>query len=634
MLQGINRIGKSWVGRVIVAVLFGFLIVSFAVWGIGDIFRGNVRTQVATVGGREITAEAYRNAYQTEYQNLIRRARRPVTPDQARALGLEQRVLGRLVSEAAFDHETTTLGLAIPDALVVRAIQADPAFKGVTGAFDVGRFQDLIRQNGLTEAQYLREQRSVMARQQLAEAVSGAVRVPMPLRETIHRYQGERRSAEIVVLTAASLGDPPKPTEEQLSAFYEERKATFRAPETRALSLLILEPATLAKPDAVGDADARAAYAKLKDTRFGTPEKRSVQQILFPSKVEAEAASERIRSGTPFETIATERGVDDTALNLGTLTRGEMIDPATAEAAFSLPEGGVSAPVEGRFGPALIRVARIEAGNLRPFEEVAGEVKAEIARERARTEVQAVHDAIEDQRAGAKSLAEIAKDKGLALTPVAAIDRAGLDAAGKAVDLIPDRDAVLAAAFRSDVGSDNEAVGLRNGGYVWFDVTGIQPSRDRPLADVKEQAALEWSNAEIARRLAEKARGLADRLDKGESSAALAAELGTTYRTVVDLARGQEKDGVASSVVTRIFATPVGKAASVAPDDLSRVLFKVTGAAMPPFVTSTQESAATEDQLRTLLADDLLAEYIEDIQKRIGVTLYPNNVRRAIGGET
>ncbi len=634
MLQGINRIGKSWVGRVIVAVLFGFLIISFAIWGIGDIFRGSVRTQVATVGGVDITADAFRTAYQAEYQNLIRRTRRSITPEQARAAGLEERVLSRLVSEAAFDNEAKRLGLGISDELVIRDIQNDPAFKGVTGSFDRNVFGELIRQSGLTEAQYVRDRRFVMARQQLAESITGALRIPIAMREAVHRFQTERRSAETIRLGVAVLGDMPGATEAQLQGFYDDRKASFRAPEYRSITLLTLDLAALAKPAAVSDEDARAAYVRVQDTRYGVPERRTIQQILFPTQAEAEAAAERVKAGTPFETVATERGIDDATLNLGTLARGDMIDAATADVAFGLAEGAVSAPVPGRFGPVLLRVTKIEPGSLKPFEEVAGEIRTEIARDRARNEMQAVHDAIEDQRASAKPLAEIARERGFALVPVAGVDRTGRDKAGQPVASASGREAVLQAAFRAEIGADNEAIATQDGGYVWYEVTAIEGSRERPLAEVRDRVAEEWRRAEIARGLTEKARALAVRIDAGETPAAVSADLGLSVESATDLARGQAKDGLSAIVVTRLFATPVGKAASAAPDDETRILFKVTGATVPPFVTTTQESAATESQLRTLLTDDLLGEYIADVEKRIGVTLYRSNVRRAIGGET
>ena len=634
MLQGINKLGRSWVGRVIVAVMFGFLIISFAIWGIGDIFRGNTRSQVATVGGVDISAETFRNAYQTEFQNLIRRTRQSITAEQARALGLEQRVLARLVSEATFDHETRRLGLSVSDELVVRTIQADPTFRGVSGSFDRARFVDVLRDSGLSEQQYVRDQRAVVARQLMAEGLTGALRVPLEMREAVHRYRTERRTAESIRLGAAALGEIAAPTDAQLQSFFDDRKGSFRAPEFRALTVLALDAASLAKPDAVTDEVARAEYGKLRDSRFGTPERRTIQQIVFPSKTEAEAAAERIKGGTPFATIATERGVDDATLNIGTFAKGEMLDPVVAEAAFALPADGVSAPLAGRFGPVIVRVTKIEQSSLKPYEEVAAELKREIAETRARGEMQAVHDAIEDQRASSKPLAEIARERALPLVQVAAVDRAGKDKAGQDVATIPSRDGVLAAAFRSDIGADNEAVATSDGGYVWFEVTGVEPGRERPLADVRDKVAEEWRRNEIGRGLTERARALAERIDKGEAPTAIAAELGLKLDTATDIARGQSKDGLTAPVVTRIFATPIGKAASAAADDETRVLFKVTAATIPPFITTTQESAATEGQLRSLVSDDLLAEYLADAEKRIGVTLYPGNVRRAIGGET
>ena len=632
MLQGINRIGKSWVGRVIVTVMFGFLIVSFAIWGIGDIFRGNVRSQVATVGDVDITAEQFRTAYQAEYQNLIRRARRSITPEQARALGLEQRVLARLVSEAAFDQDTRRRGLSVSDELVIRTIQADPSYQGPNGAFDRNLFNEMLRQNGFTEQQFVREQRAVVARQQLAEALTGAYRVPLAMREAVHRFQSERRSVDYLKLGAAVLGDVSAPSAAQLQSFFDERKSSFRAPEYRALVLLRLDAAALAKPDAVSDEDAQAYYARLKDTRFGTPERRAIQQIVFGTKDEAEAALARIKGGTTFEEVAKDRGVDEATLNLGTLMRGDMLDPAVAAAAFALPEGGVSEVVVGRFGPVLVRITKIEAGNVKPFEEVKGEVKTELARERARAELTSVHDAIEDQRSSAKPLAEIARERGMALVRVAAIDRNGRDRAGTVVDLGPEREGVLAASFRADVGADIEAVTFRDGGYAWFEVTGIEPAHDRPLDEVRDRVVDEWRTNEVANGLAEKARIFSERLDKGEAPAALASELGLVVQNASDLARGQAKEGLTAAAVTRIFATPLGKAASVATDDPGRLVFKVTAATAPPFVTTTQESAAAEQQLRTLVADDLLSEYVADVEKRIGVKLYPANMTRAIGG--
>lgn len=633
MLQGIHNLSKGWVGRVLVTVLFGLLIVAFAIWGIGDIFRGQVRTQVATVGGSDIPAEIYRTAYQTEYQNLIRRTRQSITPDQARALGLDTRVLGRLVTDAVLDRRARELGIAISDSQVISAIQTDPSFQDATGRFQPSQFAEAIRSAGYTEAQYVRDQRGLLARLQIGEATTGSLSVPLALREAVHRFQNEKRVLEYLTVDAVSLEAVPPPSESDLQAYFDARKGQYRAPEYRTANTLALDPASLAKPESVSAEDARSFYDRVKDTRFGTPERRRVQQIVFPNATEAAAAAERIKAGTTFEALAAEQKIDDATLNLGTVAKGDLIDPAVADAAFGLPSGAASGPVEGRFGTVLVRVTDIEPGSLKPFDDVADEVRREVATARARDQVQTVHDAIEDQRASARALSDIARERGLLLARIET-DRSGQTPSGQPASQMPDVGALVQAMFRADVGTDNEAVRTRDGGYVWFDVTNVAPARDRPLADVRERVLADWRTEEVSRRLSEKARGIVSRVVAGEPIETVAQGAGLKVERSGELTRGSVAGDLTRGVVTRAFATPVGKAADAASADDKRVVFRVVSATMPPFVTSTQEAAGLEEQLRNALAQDMQTEYVADAQRQIGVTTFPENMRRAIGGES
>src|SRR3954447_11323294 len=234
MLQGLNKLGRGRIGKAVVAVLFGILIVSFAIWGIGDIFRGSVRTTVATVGKTDISAEAFRTAYQNELQRLMRQTRQSITPERARSLGLDTQILSRLVTEAALDQRAQELGLSVSDQLIARTIAQDPNFRGPNGQFDRAAFDEILRSNGLSEAAFVREQRGVVTRLQLADAIAGALPVPLALREAIHRSGAGRGSAAYLLLPPATVGDVPAPSEEQLKAFFADHKAAFRAPQDPA----------------------------------------------------------------------------------------------------------------------------------------------------------------------------------------------------------------------------------------------------------------------------------------------------------------------------------------------------------------------------------------------------------------
>ena len=634
MMKGLRTAGQTWLGKAVIAVLFGFLILSFAIWGINDIFRGATRVTVAKIGDTEISGETFRTTYQSELQQLIRRSRQSITAQQARAMGLETQVLSRMVTEATLDEKARDLGLKVSDQLIARTVTEDPTFRGPSGQFDRTRFDYYLSERGLNEQGFVREQHGALTRLHLADAIAGALQVPVAAQEAVHRYGAERRAASYFILPAASVGEIAPPSDAQLQSFYEERKGTFRAPEYRAVNVIALSPETLARPDQVSDEEARKRYEQVKASRFGSPERRKIQQIVFPSREEAEAAFARIKEGTTFEAIAAEKSIPQGELELGTFAKSEMIDPAVADAAFALDAGGVSGPVQGRFGTVMVRVTQIEPERVKPYDEVAAEVRRDIALEKARNAINDVHDKVEDQRASARPLPEIAKEQGLPLVAVAALDRSGRDKAGGAVANLPERDALLTAIFGSDVGVDNEALRSKDGGYVWYEIKSIEPARDRPLSEVRGEVAEQWRADEISRRMAEKARGLTERLNKGEAIESIAAEVGEPVKSATDLGRRTARDELSAEVVGRIFSVPVGQAASAEAGNNGRAVFKVAAATVPPFVTTTQEAARLADQMRLFIADDLVAQYVKQAQQDLGVRIYQDAVRRAVGGES
>lgn len=629
MLRNMRKAGQTLVGKIIATVFFGALIVSFAIWGIGDIFRATPASTVAEVGDTKISVSQVQNAYTNQLQQLGRQFRTVISPEQARMLGLDQQVLNSLVTEAVMSEEARSLGLSVSDELVARSIMDNQAFKGSDGQFNRALFDQVLRNANLSEAGFVQEQRSAMARAHLADALASGATVPAAARDAMHRYASERRTASYFVLTPALAGDIPAPTDEQLQSFYEERKSTFRAPEYRAVSVMALDAASIAKPDDVSEADARQRYEQSK-AKYGQPERRTIQRIPFTSLEDAQAAAAKIKEGTTFEAVAAERGVSASGLELGTFTKAEMLDPAVADAAFGLSENSVSDPIQGRFGPVLLRVTQIQPESVRSFEEVAAEVRGEVARERAQSQIEKIHDEIEDLRAGAKPLADIAKEKGLTFAQVPALDAQGLDKAGAPVDA-PEREAVAKAAFASDIGVDNEALRVGNG-YVWFDVTGIEPSREKTLDEVRDQVTTQWREDQISQRLSEKAAQLTERLEKGEAIEAVAQEANAPVKNAADIARNAAKDDLSAEAVNRIFATPVGKAGHAASSADSRAVYKVTAATVPPMPASSQQVQNIENQLRNGMSDDLINQYIAQARQDLGVTINQQALRQATGG--
>src|SRR5471030_674694 len=380
MLRGMRKASSNWLGKTIMAAVMGVLIISFGVWGIADIFKGFGQSTLAKIGRTEISAEQFRQLYTEKLQQIGRQFGRPLTMDQARAFGLDRQVLQQTIAEAALDEEARRMGLGQSDAETMRMIFGDPNFKGVSGNFDPQRFQSTIRQFGFSEQRYVADQRRVSLRRQIAGTISAGLEPSKVTIDALSRFQNEQRSIDYVKLDAAQAGtiDPPSP--ETLAGYFDDHKTQFRAPEYRKISFVAITPEEIGKWSDVSDEDARKIFEARRD-KFGTPEQRQISQIVFPNAEEAMAARNRITSGLSFEDLARESGLNPTDVDLGMIAKSAM-DSAIADAAFALPSGDVSQPVQGRFGVALVKIGKIEPGIEPNYDSVAANLKKEIAGER------------------------------------------------------------------------------------------------------------------------------------------------------------------------------------------------------------------------------------------------------------
>jgi peptidyl-prolyl cis-trans isomerase D len=632
MLRGINKASSGWLGKGIMAVVMGLIAISFVVWGIGDIFRGFGSRTLATIGNTEIGIEQFRYYYSDKLNQLGRRIGRVITPDQARGLGLDRQIVGELVAETTLDEKAKQLKLGVSDAEISSKIVADPNFQGLNGQFDRSRFQDLIRNAGFTEARFVQEQRQLTIRRQLALSLTGDFKPPATAQNLINTFQNEKRGVDLIVLGAAQAGEIATPTPEQLQTYFEERKALFRAPETRKVVLLSLTPAEQARWSTVSDDDAKALYEQRKN-EFGAPEKRHLRQIVFPNAQEAAAAAEKLSKGTSFDDLVKERELKETDVDLGSVSKAEVIDPAVAEAAFALKEGETSAPITGRFGAVIVQVKNIQPGRQQAYEEVAGQIKNAIAAARARTEIAELRDKIEDERAGGATLAETAEKLKLASRTIESIDRSGRDAAGNPVANLPPSRELIPALFNSDVGVDSEPVQIQPGGFVWHEVVNITRSRERTLDEVKAQVETRWKNDQIATRLKTKADEMISALKAGTAIEKVATDNNLKVEAVADLQRNNPKPPVSGAALDEIFRLAKGAAGTAEGDAAAtRLVFVVTAIEEPKLDPDTAQASEAAQTLNRSFTEDILAQYVAKLEGELGVRINQTALQQIVGG--
>jgi peptidyl-prolyl cis-trans isomerase D len=607
------------------------LVVSFAIWGIGDIFRGFGRSSLAKIGKTEVTIEQFRALYTDRLQNFGRQIGRPITLEQARALGIDQQIKNQIFSEMLLDERVRTLRLGISDAEIARRIMQDPSFQAPNGQFDRPRFIELLRNAGFTEQRFVAEQRRTMLRQQLVGTITGAPIAPTAMVEATDRFQNEQRTIEYVLFDRAQAGDVAAPAPDVLSQYFEPRKAQFRAPEYRKVVVVAVLPAERARWIEISDEDLKRAYEERK-VRLTTPERRQIQQMVFPKADDARAASERIAKGETFEAIAKERGLAEKDIDLGTVTRAAMLDRVVADAAFALKEGEVSGPVQGRFGTVLLRVIKIEPEKVPTYEEAAEQLRTDLANEKSKSEVTAIYDKVEDERSLGKPLAETAEKLKLEARTVE-IDRLGRDPQNQPVTNLPQQQRLVSGAFTADIGTDNDPLQV-DGGYVWYEVSGITPERDRTLDEVKDQVEARWREDEVANRLRTKAATFLDKVKGGTALAEAAAADSLKVETRAEIKRTSTTPPLTERTLDAIFRTAkdaFGSAQAEQPGE--QLVFRVTGVVEPTTDLASEESKRLRGALNNAMAGDVQAEYLQLLEREIGVTVNERALRQVLSGQ-
>ena len=627
MLDALRRSSSGIVAK----ILFALLVLSFAIWGVADVFTGWGRGALAKIGHHEIRVEDYQRAFQNEINVISQQAGRRITTEQAHAAGLDNRVMARLIAWSAVEQHADKLDLALSDATLAEGMMSDEAFHGPDGKFNRLALENALNRLGVTERGFLQLRRRDELREQLTSALINGVTVPEATVELMNAWRNETRVAEHFAIDADKAVTVAEPDEAKLKATYEANAAKFMAPEYRKLALLVLSVDDLKKNVEISDTEAQERYDQTKE-EYNTPERRRVQQIAFKDKAAAEEAKKAIDGGKSFADVAKEAGAQDSDIDLGLVSKDRLIDPKIADAVFALEKDKVSDPVEGRFTTVLVRVSDIQPAVKRSFDEVKGEVKGKLAAEKANSQMQAQLDQVEDNRSAGKTLKEIADDLKLQFFEIAATDRTNKDPSGKPALVISDPNAVLNTAFSSAVGIENDVVELPNSSYAWVDVLDVTPQKQKPFEDVKDQVKEFYMTEERARLVNELADKLVERADKGEAMSALATAGGAEkVDTSPAFNRTTEPQGMSKAAVTRAFTLAKGKAGS-APDsnDKTRIVFRVTEINPAPPVSEAQRTTLVSE-LKNSLADEALSEYVLALQRQLGTRIYEDEFKKVSG---
>ena len=625
---------RKYAGYVVMTLLMGTLIISFALWGIGDMLRmGGRDTEVAHVGGfhipiygwvggRSVSIDEVRDRFDQQLDQIQRQTGQRPNSAQAARFGLNVRALQEVVQRTVIDAAMADYGIVVSDDQVRENIAQNPAFHGTNGKFDPVKFRNLLQQARVSEAAYVADIRREIGSTELFGIVRPEGLAPTTLRNDIFKMESEKRVAETVYVPDSIVTDVPKPTAEELGKYFDANKARFQIPEYRSFSYVLLTNADVMDQVTVTPEQVKQEY-KSRASEFGTPEKRDVDQAMADSEDKAKAIIAAVKAGKTLEEAAKQvTGSADGVIKLGLIEKKDLPAGTLADDIFKLPLGVAPEPIKSPLGWHVVRINKIEPGKLTPFDEVKDKLEQDLKNQLAPDQLIKLVNDFDRELGKDGSMADAAKALGLKIHTAENVDERGQDPSGKQVVIGTAASELIKAAFSTREGNDSDLLDTGKGEYYIVHTDRVTPSRAPVLSEVEGKVTQAWEGEQRRKLADQKVKEAVDKANSGTDLGAIAKELGLEIRTTKAVTRFEADTGnyLSQPVTQALFKLPVGKVQAVRTSQ-GNVMVRTKEIQPVDLAKEKAQLGRFGDQLDTMIANDLVAQLLAALRAKYGVTV-------------
>jgi peptidyl-prolyl cis-trans isomerase D len=615
----LDLLRKNATGPLGIALII-LLVFAFSIWGVGDIFRGYNANILAKIGNRELNAQNYLFNFNREVNRISNQLERIVTTEEAINSGLHYQILDRSLVELSANAASDEIGLIASDDAIKKRILSTNAFKNAFNQFDRNIFEQIIRQNGLTEDSFLVLERDSHVLSQLSKSVFKDINPPSALNDLLFRYQFERRNVDYIIISPDEISQEDEVDKNEIEIFYNENINLYKTEETRDFSVISLNISTLSKLENVLDEEINIFYEDNKYNYY-EPEKRSYYLIPYFSNEDAIKALEKYSSNGDIEKILIDRNLNINDVDQGLITFDDGISESVSETAFNASLNQLSGPTESPFGPSLIYVNEIISEKEIKIEEIKDQIIIDIQKDKAKDKVYSLYGEIEDLRAEGKTLEEIAEEKSLSIESFKNINDVGQRIDGSIIKN-PSLEELINLIFLNDVDEDLEPYEDSEGNLNFFRIDNINYSQQIPLNEAMENIKLSILENKSIENVKTKSKEIFDRLKEYNNNLDfISDENDLAIATSGILSRTSSNEIFTSNALSEIFKTEKGSSFIVnAAIGNSIVIGKVSNIDL---LEKTEERMEAINEInKSRLENDLIVSLAEEHQKELSSEIF------------
>ena len=601
------------------------LVLAFSVWGIGDIFRNYDVGTLARIGDREVDSQEFLFRYNREINRISNELERFVSNEEARDSGIDIQILTNLLVEKTLNSSADEMKLRPSDNSLTERLKNTSSFRNAFNQFDKNVFNQVLRQNGITEDLFFSMERDSIAQAQIYRALFENLNISKEFSNLIHRFQNEDRSVDYLVLnTNTENVDPYEINNQELLNYYNNNKDNYKSESKRDFTLLTLLKSEISSLIEVEEEIIKEIYENnLSD--YETPEKRTYYVIPFNSSEEVNSALNNFKENTDINNIIVSRGLSVEDVLQSSISLEEGLNEAISNKAFEVDKNILAGPVQGPFGPTLIYVTKIESSLKKTFLEVKEKIEQDYKSEETQDKIYEIYNVIEDQRAAGLTFEEIALENNLKLSQYSSVNDNGSNFINSDIDLAL-RNLIIETIFDSDIGLEMDPLEDQNGNVVFIRVDNIDEETILNFDNVQNEVRSDIINQRQKKDLEDISfQYLNDINNNINNLEQIADNLNVAILKRDNLSRYSFDEVFSRSAIEEIFKTNVNKAfkANVGIGD-SIIIGMVTKISIEEQKEADIEALNQRNEEN--LKNELLIILSEELQKELSSEVYPERL--------
>lgn len=596
--------------------------------------------RVAVVGDEKIGNADFSRAVSSAVDQVRRENPTITMPAFVEQGGLDT-VLQQMIDRTAISAYAREYGLRAGDNLINSEILQIGAFRGPDGNFSRDSFLGALRQQGLNEAMLRRDLGESLLAQQMLVPPLGGTQMPQKLAIQYAALLRERREGAVGFLPSAAFAPTDDPTDEQITAFYQETRENYVRPERRSLRFATFGVENL-DTDVTPTADEIAQRYERDAEQYAAREERTLTQLIVPTEDAAIALRERVNAGSSMASVAREAGFSTTALGpIDQAAYAEVANNDVATAVFAAEQGQVAQPARSALGWHVVRVDRINRIAERSLSEVGSEISEQLLIEKRALALADMSARVEEQLEDGAAFPQIAERLDIEVITSPPLTADGRIYGNPAAQVSPELSGAVSTAFQMEEGEPQLAELVRGTTFLMFEVTEITSSAAAPLEEIRQQVVTDWRLAEGAKLAKEAAERV---IERASSDATLAAAMNEEEATLppVDnlsinrqelLSQGQQ----IPPALALFFSMAQGTTKRLeAPGNIGWFVVDLDRISTDEVQADDPIVAAARQQFRTTISDELAEQMTLAIRAELGVETNDAAVaavRRQLTGE-